>query len=112
MPDDPKDIPWDYVKLFTDAMEGYCFKRYNQLMAVVMHMANINDRPYYYHMLEVAQQQHILVPGKDGYDKQGFYLNSPEQRQRILEYEAQQCRQQEAEQISIPFNETDEPVPF
>lgn len=113
MPDDPKDIPWDYVKLFTDAMEGYCFKRYNQLMAVVMRMANINDKPYYYHMLEVAQQQHILVPGKDGYEKKGFYLNSPEQRQRILEYEAQQRRQQqEAEQIAIPFNETDEPVPF
>ena len=112
-------IPWDYVKLFTDAMEGYTFKRFGQLMAVGMRIANIEDKPYYYHMVEVAQSQHILVSGKDGFNKQGFFLNSPEQRQRILDYEEEQRRkQQEPQQTTIHFaesdilSETEEPAPY
>lgn len=106
-------IPWDYVKLFTDAMEGYSFKRFGQLMAVAMRIANIEDKPYYYYMVEVAQSQHILVPGKDSFNKQGFFLNSPEQRQRILDYEEEQRRKQsQPEQQSIPFSETEDPAPF
>ena len=112
-------IPWDYVRLFTDAMEGYTFKRFGQLMAVAMRLVNIEDKPYYYYMVEVAQSQHILVPGKDGFNKQGFFLNSLEQRQRILDYEEEQRRkQQEPQQTTIHFtepdvsSETEEPVPF
>jgi hypothetical protein len=119
VPKDLEAIPWDYVKLFTDAMEGDTFKRFGQLMAVAMRIANIDDKPYYYYMVEVAQSQHILVPGKDGFNKQGFFLNSPEQRQRILDYEEEQRRKlQEPQQTTIHFgepdvlSETEEPVPF
>lgn len=86
----PEDIPWDLVKLFTDAMEGCSFKRFNQLMAVVMRIAGIEDNKYYYSLLNRAKEQHILAPGKDGYNQQGFFFNSAEQRQRILAYEEEQ----------------------
>ena len=89
-PASPEEIPWDLVKLFTDAMEGYAFKRFSQLMAVVMRISCIEDRHYYYHLLERAQAEHIIAPGKDNNQQQGFYLNSPEMRQRILAYEAEQ----------------------
>lgn len=113
VPVTPEEIPWDLVKLFTDAMEGYSFKRFNQLMAVAMDISNIEDRQYYYHLKDKAVEQHILVPGKDGYRQQGFFLNSPEQRQRILAYEAEQRREQhEPEQTSIPFTENDEAAPY
>lgn len=113
VPVTPEEIPWDLVKLFTDAMEGYSFKRFNQLMAVAMRISNIEDKQYFYHLKDEAINQHILVPGKDSYCQQGFFLNSPEQRQRILAYEAEQHReQQEPEQISIPFSENDDAAPF
>ena len=109
----PEEIPWDIVKLFADAMEGCSFKRFNQLMATTMHISNIEDRKYYYRLLEEAQHQHIIVPGKDGCNQQGFFLNSPEQRQRILAYEEEQRRkQQEPQQATILFTESDEPAPY
>lgn len=86
-PKNAEDIPWDLVKLFTDAMEGYSFKHFNQLMAIVMRISNIEDKNYYYHLLDRAQKEHILCPGKDGNCQQGFFINTPEQRQRILDYE-------------------------
>ena len=104
----PEEIPWDLVKLFTDAMEGCAFKRYNQLMAIAMRIAGIDDSKYYYFLIDCAKEQHIIVPGKDGYNQQGFFLNSAEQRQRILTYEEEQRRKaKEPVQSSLPFPETD-----
>ena len=104
----PEEIPWDLVKLFTDAMEGCAFKRYNQLMAIAMRIAGIDDSKYYYFLIDCAKEQHIIVPGKDGYNQQGFFLNSAEQRQRILAYEEEQRRKaKEPVQSSLPFPETD-----
>jgi hypothetical protein len=104
----PEEIPWDLVKLFTDAMEGCAFKRYNQLMAIAMRIAGIDDSKYYYFLIDCAKEQHIIVPGKDGYNQQGFFLNSAEQRQRILAYEEEQRRKaQEPVQSSLPFPESD-----
>lgn len=90
VPASPEEVPWNLIKLFTDAMEGCSFKRFNELMAIVMRIANIKDKKYYYHLMERAQKEHILAPGKDGYNQQGFFLNTPEQRQRILDHEKQQ----------------------
>lgn len=73
----PEEIPWNLVKLFTDAMEGCTFKRFNQLMAVVMNITNIEDSKYYYHLKDRAIAEHIISPGKDGYSQQGFFLNPP-----------------------------------
>ena len=104
----PEEIPWDLVKLFTDAMEGCAFKRYNQLMAIAMRIAGIEDSNYYYYLVNRAKEQHILAPGKDGYNKYGFFLNSVEQRQRIIAYEEEQRRKaQEPVQSSLPFPESD-----
>ena len=104
----PEEIPWDLAKLFTDAMEGCSFKRFNQLMAVAMNVAGIEDRKYYYYLIERAKEQHIIAPGKDGYNQQGFFLNSAEQRQRILAYEEEQRRKaMEPVQSSLPFPESD-----
>ena len=104
----PEEIPWDLAKLFTDAMEGCSFKRFNQLMAVVMRIAGIEDRKYYYYLIDRAKEQHIIAPGKDGYNQQGFFLNSAEQRQRILAYEEEQRRKaMEPVQSSLPFPESD-----
>ena len=104
----PEEIPWDLAKLFTDAMEGCSFKRFNQLMAVAMNVAGIVDRKYYYYLIERAKEQHIIAPGKDGYNQQGFFLNSAEQRQRILAYEEEQRRKaMEPVQSSLPFPESD-----
>lgn len=112
-PASPEEIPWDLVKLFTDAMEGCSFKRFNQLMATVMHISNIEDRQYYYHLMKRAQEAHIITPGKDGNKQQVFFLNSPEQRQRILAYEEEQRRkQQEPQQATIQFTENDIPESF
>lgn len=112
-PGRPEDIPWNYVKLFTDAMGGCTFKQFNQLMATTMSIANIQDKKYYYFLAEEAKRQHIIAPGMDGYMNQCFYLNSPETRLRILAYEEEQRRKQmEPEQQSIPFEENDESVPF
>ncbi len=112
-PSSPEEIPWDLVKLFTDAMEGCSFKRFNQLMATVMHISNIEDRQYYYHLMKRAQEAHIITPGKDGNKQQVFFLNSPEQRQRILAYEEEQRRkQQEPQQATIQFTENDIPETF
>lgn len=112
-PASPEEIPWDLVKLFTDAMEGCSFKRFNQLMATVMHISNIEDRQYYYHLMKRAQEAHIITPGKDGNKQQVFFLNSPEQRQRILAYEEEQRRkQQEPQQATIQFTENDIPETF
>ena len=117
----PEDLPWDLVKLFTDAMEGYSFKRFNQLMAVTMNISNIQDRKYFYYLVEEAKKQHIIAPGKDGYNQQGFFLNSPETRQRILAYDELQ-RQEELKQQAelerqkqeptLPFTENNDPVPY
>ena len=110
----PELIPWDLVKLFTDAMEGWSFKRFNQLMAVVMRISGIEDNKYYYLLLERAQQEHILAPGKDAYNQQGFFLNSPEQRQRIQAYEEEQRRKAlEPVQSSLDFDASnDDDTPF
>ena len=94
---DPEKVPWDLVKLFTDAMEGYSFKNFNQLMATAMSISNIEDKKYYYHLLDEAKQQHIIVQGKDGNNRQCFILNPPEMRQS---------------EPSLPFTESDEPVPY
>ena len=57
---------------------------------------------------DCAVEQHILAPGKDAYNQQGFFLNSPEQRQRILAYEEEQRRKaKEPVQSSLPFPESD-----
>ena len=104
----PEQIPWDLVKLFTDSMEGWSFKRFNQLMAVAMRIAGIEDRKYYYHLVDRAVEQHIIAPGKDAYNQQGFFLNTVEQRQRILAYEEEQRRKaMEPVQSSLPFPESD-----
>ena len=104
----PEEIPWDLVKLFTDAMEGCAFKRYKQLMAIAMRIAGIEDRKYYYYLVDRAKELHILAPGKDGYNQQGLFLNSVEQRQRILAYEEELRRKaQEPVQSSLPFPESD-----
>ena len=111
----PEEIPWDLAKLFTDAMEGCSFKRFNQLMAVAMNVAGIEDRKYYYYLIERAKEQHIIAPGKDGYNQQGFFLNSAEQRQHILAYEEEQRRKaMEPVQSSLPFPEsdTDDAAPY
>ena len=113
----PEDIPWDLVKLFTDAMEGCSFKKFNQLMAVAMKIANIEDKKYYYQLVEEAKKAHILVPGKDGYDQQGFFLNSPEQRKRILAYEEQQRQLSlsfvnDSDNPEFPTTENPEPAPY
>ena len=105
-PSAPEAIPWDLVKLFTDAMEGYSFKHFNQLMAVVMRISCIEDRKYYYHLLERAQTEHVLTASRDASGRQGFVLNSPEQRKRILAYEEEQRRKQlDSVQQSLPFNQ-------
>ena len=88
----PEQIPWNLEKLFTDAMEGYEFKRFNQLMAVVMRISRIEDNKYYYHLLERAQTKHIIAASRDSMGQQGFVLNSPEVRKRILAYEEEQRR--------------------
>ena len=104
----PEEIPWDLAKLFTDAMEGCSFKRFNQLMAIAMHISGIEDNKYYYYLLNRAKEQHIIAPGKDGYNQQGFFFNSVEQRQRILAYEEEQRRKaMEPVQSSLPFPESD-----
>lgn len=104
----PEEIPWNLAKLFTDAMEGCSFKRFNQLMAIAMHISGIEDNKYYYYLLNRAKEQHIIAPGKDGYNQQGFFFNSVEQRQRILAYEEEQRRKaMEPVQSSLPFPETD-----
>ena len=113
----PEDIPWDLVKLFTDAMEGCSFKKFNQLMAVAMKISNIEDKKYYYQLVEEAKKAHILVSGKDGYDQQGFFLNSPEQRKRILAYEEQQRQLSlsfvdDSENPEFPTTENPEPAPY
>lgn len=113
----PEDIPWDLVKLFTDAMEGCSFKKFNQLMAVAMKISNIEDKKYYYQLVEEAKKAHILVSGKDGYDQQGFFLNSPEQRKRILDYEEQQRQLSlsfvdDSEKPEFPTTENPEPAPY
>jgi hypothetical protein len=89
-------------------MEGWSFKRFAQLMAVAMRIAGIEDKKYYYYLVKRAVEQHILAPGKDAYNQQGFFLNSPEQRQRILAYEEEQRRKgMEPVQSSLPFPESD-----
>jgi hypothetical protein len=96
-------------------MEGCAFKRYPQLMAIAMHIAGIEDSNYYYYLVNRAKEQHILAPGKDGYNKYGFFLNSVEQRQRILAYEEEQRRKaMEPVQSSLPFPEsdTDDAAPY
>jgi hypothetical protein len=117
----PEDIPWDLVKLFTDAMEGYSFKRFNQLMAVTMRISNIEDKKYYYRLMDEAVKQHIIAPGKDGTNQQGFYLNPPETRQRIQAYEEQQRQEEQKRLVEferqqqeplLPFTERDEPAPY
>ena len=108
----PEEIPWDLAKLFTDAMEGCSFKRFNQLMAVVMRIAGIDDNKYYYFLLDRAKEQHIIASGKDGYNQQGFFLNSAEQRQRILAYEEEQRRKaQEPVQSSLDFDASSDDAP-
>ena len=112
-PASPEEIPWALVKLFTDAMEGCSFKRFNQLMATAMHISNIEDRQYYYHLKDLAVKAHIISPGKDINNRQGFYFNTPDKRQRILDYEEEQLRkQQEPQQASIQFSENDIPDSF
>ena len=108
----PEEIPWDLAKLFTDAMEGCSFKRFNQLMAVVMRITGIEDNKYYYYLLDCAKEQHIIAPGKDGYNQQGFFLNSVEQRQRILAYEEEQRRKaMEPVQSSLDFDASSDDAP-
>ncbi len=104
----PENIPWDLVKIFTDAMEGYAFKRFNQLMVVAMRITNIEDKKYYYHLVDEAKDQHIIVAGKDGYNQQGFFLNSPETRQRLLAYDEQRHQ----EEPLLQFTESNEPAPY
>ena len=110
----PEEVPWDLVKLFTDAMEGYSFKHFNQLMATAMSISSIEDKKYYYHLLEEAKQQHIIVPSKDCNNRQGFILNPPETRLRIIATEEQQRKEELAKQAepTLPFTESDEPVPY
>ena len=113
----PEEIPWNLVKLFTDAMEGCSFKKFNQLMAVAMNIANIEDKKYYYHLVDEAKKAHILVQGKDGYGQQGLFLNSPEQRKRILAYEEQQRQLSlsfvnDSENQEFPTTENPEPAPY
>ena len=117
----PEDIPWDLVKLFTDAMEGYSFKRFASLMATTMRISNIEDKKYYYHLMNEAVKQYIIAPGKDGTNQQGFFLNPPETRQRIHAYEEQQRQEELAKQAelerqkmepTLPFTESDEPAPY
>ena len=60
---------------------------------------------------------HFIVPGKDGFNKQGFFLNSPEQRKRILAYEEQQRQLSlsfvnESENQEFPTTENPEPAPY
>lgn len=108
VPLEPDAIPWNLEKLFSDAMEGCSFKRFNQLMAVVMRISHIEDRRYYYHILERALAEHILADCRDAYGQQGFVLNSLEQRQRILAYEKEQCsRQLDTVQTTLTFHEND-----
>ena len=77
-PANPEDIHWDLVKLFTDAMEGYKSKRFTTLMATIMHITNINDNKYYYHLLQQAKDANILSAGKDESGQQCFFLKSHE----------------------------------
>ncbi|MBR0180904.1 MAG: AAA family ATPase [Prevotella sp.] len=111
---DPEKVPWDLVKLFTDAMEGYSFKYFNQLMATAMSISNIEDKKYYYHLLDDAKQQHIIAPGKDANNRQCFFLNPPETRLSIIATEEQRRKEELAKQAepSLPFTESDEPVPY
>lgn len=102
----PEQIPWNLEKLFTDAMEGYGFKRFNQLMAVVMRISCIEDNKYYYHLLDRAQTEHIIAASKDLLGHQGFVLNTPEQRQRILAFEAEQ-RRKEQQPVQSSFQSPD-----
>ncbi len=105
----PEQIPWNLEKLFSDAMEGYDFKRFNQLMAIVMRISHIEDNKYYYHLLEQAQTEHIIAACKDALGQQGFVLNSPEVRKRILAYEEEQRRNdQEPEQAILPCLESED----
>ena len=93
-PVEPEQIPWNLEKLFTDAMEGYAFKRFNQLMAVVMRISCIEDRRYYYCLLERAKREHILADSVDSSGQQCFVLNSPEVRRRILAYEEDEAHRE------------------
>ena len=111
--DNPEEVPWDLVKLFTDGMEGYKNKRFNTLMATIMHIANIVDNKYYYHLLERAKQAHIISPGKDENGQQCFFLISPEMRKHILAQEAEELRKQrEPQQTVISFADDDVPESF
>jgi len=111
--ENPEEIPWDLVKLFTDAMEGYRSKRFNSLMATAMRIANIEDNNYYYHLLDRAKKEFILSAGKDDDCRQCFYLISPEYRKSLLSQQEEELRKQrEPEQTVISFTENDEPVPF
>lgn len=112
---DPDTVPWDLEKLFSDAMGGHTFMRFNQLMAVVMRISCIQDTRYYYKLLERAKAEHILAASNDSNGLQGFVLNTPEQRQRILAYEEDMRRkQQEPIQTKLPFPEPEnaETAPF
>lgn len=111
----PEDIPWNIEKLFTDAMEGYGFKRFNQLMAVVMRISGIKDNKYYYSLLNRAKTEHYLAASKDAFGQQGFVLNTPEQRKRILDFEEEQRRkEEEPKQANLPFPkfENDDAAPY
>lgn len=100
----PEDIPWDLGRLFTDAMEGCSFLRFAPLMAATMRISCIEDRNYYYQLLERAKKEHYLTPGKDVSGQQGFYLVTPDQRKRILATEEEELRkQQEPVQGELPF---------
>lgn len=94
-------------------MEGYKNKRFNTLMATIMHIANIVDNKYYYHLLERAKQAHIISPGKDENGQQCFFLISPEMRKHILAQEAEELRKQhEPQQTVISFADDDVPESF
>jgi hypothetical protein len=74
-------------------------------------------KKYYYHLVDEAKKAHILVQGKDGYGQQGLFLNSPEQRKRILAYEEQQRQLSlsfvnDSENQEFPTTENPEPAPY
>ena len=107
-----ENIPWDLPKLFADAMEGCTFKRFNQLMAVTMRISNIEDRKYYYHLLERAQAEHILAACTDGNGQHGFVINSSDLRQRIMAYEKEQQDKKAEAQQTLQFEENNDAAPF
>ena len=87
-PMEAEAIPWDLGKLFADAMEGQAFRRFNQLMAIVMKITHIQDRPYYYHLLQRAQDEHYIAACTDSYGQRGFVLNNPQLRLQLIENDA------------------------